>query len=445
MSTKISQLPAATSPVDPSVTLPVVQAGQTRQAAIDQLGFLQSGTGATTRAIQNKLRDNVSVKDFGAVGNGSTNDTDAFTATSTASLFAGVSAATYLLNSNPSSTANTVWGLQPGVAFAGGGKLLGSVINIGKNHSGQWPQNVSPLATGIYDYLETTASFSVLADSGIAVSGLARSSQGGGATADAHIGVAAFGYNDYVAGDSGIWGMYSTVVRLATATGPTQGIEIDVANLGTTQVIYPALLSPTGLTAGAWIAAGGEITNITGDGTGSASCAIGIVRNDTQNRSTVNFEKGIIFGNTSIAGTTGTSGAGIAIAFASCHFMNWFNNSNQQVANIGCNVQTATNGQSIQVTDFGTVVSNVVDNGIVLQIPPVQNSVNYAAVNGAATGVAPSISAQGSDTNIDFAIYPKGTGTLKFGAFTSNADAAITGYITIKDAAGNVRKLATIA
>lgn len=66
MSTKISQLPAATSPVDPSVTLPVVQAGQTRQAAIDQLGFLQSGTGATTRTIQSKLRDVSSVKDFGA-------------------------------------------------------------------------------------------------------------------------------------------------------------------------------------------------------------------------------------------------------------------------------------------------------------------------------------------------------------------------------------------
>ena len=80
MSTKISQLPAATSPVDPSVTLPVVQAGQTRQAAIDQLGFLQSGTGATTRTIQSKLRDVVSVKDFGAVGDGVADDTAAIQA-----------------------------------------------------------------------------------------------------------------------------------------------------------------------------------------------------------------------------------------------------------------------------------------------------------------------------------------------------------------------------
>jgi hypothetical protein len=80
MSTKISQLPVATSPVAPDAVLPVVQAGQTRQASIDQLGFLQSGAGAVTRTIQNKLRDNVSVEDFGAVGDGTTDDSAAFVA-----------------------------------------------------------------------------------------------------------------------------------------------------------------------------------------------------------------------------------------------------------------------------------------------------------------------------------------------------------------------------
>jgi hypothetical protein len=38
------------------------------------LSFLQSGTGAQTRTVQAKLRDTVSVKDFGAVGDGVTND-----------------------------------------------------------------------------------------------------------------------------------------------------------------------------------------------------------------------------------------------------------------------------------------------------------------------------------------------------------------------------------
>jgi hypothetical protein len=43
-------------------------------------GFLQSGTGAVTRAWQDKAGDIVSVKDFGAKGDGSTNDTTAINA-----------------------------------------------------------------------------------------------------------------------------------------------------------------------------------------------------------------------------------------------------------------------------------------------------------------------------------------------------------------------------
>ena len=39
------------------------------------VGFLQAGTGAVTRNMQDKVRESVSVKDFGAVGDGTVNDT----------------------------------------------------------------------------------------------------------------------------------------------------------------------------------------------------------------------------------------------------------------------------------------------------------------------------------------------------------------------------------
>lgn len=77
---KISELPAATSPVSPSDVLPTLQNGVTKKAAIDQFGFLPAGQGAVTRTIQDKLRENINVKDFGAIGNGVADDTAAIQA-----------------------------------------------------------------------------------------------------------------------------------------------------------------------------------------------------------------------------------------------------------------------------------------------------------------------------------------------------------------------------
>jgi hypothetical protein len=45
-----------------------------------KLAFTQSGTGATARTVDSKLKDVVSVKDFGATGDGTTNDTAAIQA-----------------------------------------------------------------------------------------------------------------------------------------------------------------------------------------------------------------------------------------------------------------------------------------------------------------------------------------------------------------------------
>ncbi|CAB4126780.1 Pectate lyase superfamily protein [uncultured Caudovirales phage] len=121
--TKISELPVATTPLTGTELVPVVQAGVTDQTTVAKIlgtaagaslivntpsgtissttvqgaineivtdlsantgstlvGYTQGGTGAVTRTAQAKMRETVSVLDFGAVGDGVTDDTAAFTA-----------------------------------------------------------------------------------------------------------------------------------------------------------------------------------------------------------------------------------------------------------------------------------------------------------------------------------------------------------------------------
>jgi hypothetical protein len=60
----MQQLPAASSPLDSTVEMPVVQGGATKRTPVNTIGFLQSGTGAATRTIESKLREYVSPEDF---------------------------------------------------------------------------------------------------------------------------------------------------------------------------------------------------------------------------------------------------------------------------------------------------------------------------------------------------------------------------------------------
>jgi len=65
-----------------SIADSITDADVAADAAISstKLNFLQSGVGSVSRAVQNKLREAVSVKDFGAVGDGTTDDLAAFNA-----------------------------------------------------------------------------------------------------------------------------------------------------------------------------------------------------------------------------------------------------------------------------------------------------------------------------------------------------------------------------
>lgn len=75
---KITELPASTTPLSGSEIVPLVQGGVTKRATVTQIGTV-TATGTTTpRTLPDRFADAVSVKDFGAVGDGVADDTAAF-------------------------------------------------------------------------------------------------------------------------------------------------------------------------------------------------------------------------------------------------------------------------------------------------------------------------------------------------------------------------------
>lgn len=152
----------------------------------------------------------------------------------------------------------------------------------------------------------------------------------------------------------------------------------------------------------------------------------------------------VFVGTTSLGGAVGSEALRASFVSSSVNYMQ---------------VQGGTTGNGPTFTSQGTdtnIYMNFVAKGTgafefkssgvrQFAIGSVPSAVNFVLTYGSITGNNAVITVDGSDTNIGITLAPKGTGNVSFGTFTSNADAPITGYITIKDQAGAVRKLAVIA
>jgi hypothetical protein len=77
---KISQLPPVSGALGSTDVVAAVKSGTTVKATVASLGYQPLGTGAVATTIQAKLRETVSIEDFGAVGDGITDDTAAIQA-----------------------------------------------------------------------------------------------------------------------------------------------------------------------------------------------------------------------------------------------------------------------------------------------------------------------------------------------------------------------------
>jgi hypothetical protein len=119
------------------------------------IGFIQSGTGAVARTVQDKGRESVSVKDFGVVGDGSTDDTIAFNLARTAARTAGVP---LLIFGTPKITAQITISSKEHWIFQG---------QVG-NSSGSRPSSyLIKVATVLGDFVTITAANTLIEFGGI--------------------------------------------------------------------------------------------------------------------------------------------------------------------------------------------------------------------------------------------------------------------------------------
>jgi len=124
----------------------------------------------------------------------------------------------------------------------------------------------------------------------------------------------------------------------------------------------------------------------------------------------------------------------------------WFDASSNQVGAITTTATGAANAQKIELTNSGIGFYNDAGHPFVFfNNGPNSAQVNYASFTSNGTGSAPVISAAGVDTDVDLSLSGKGAGNIRFGTHAALAAETVTGYITIKDSGGTVRKLAVVS
>lgn len=371
------------------------------------VGFRASGTGAATRTVEAKLRERISLADFGSF--------------------------TQYLSAIPA-----------GFFSQNGGDIhrMGRVMLGAAQRSDLAFPNVQrdwfttfQTDNGFPNGAILNAQIAAMNDGATsetgAVGGLfAIQSKNFASAGTSAIGLSAHVVNNHASLATLGWGFYVEAHKTSAAAGPIYAIELDTRNTVPSITPHPW---QQGDVIGIQVAAGAEFGSAAQD----ASAGIQFAKNPDK------WKVGIVFQHDSLTGASGGVGSAAAMVMAPGHELRWMNSAGVLTSGVFSDA-TLTTSAILKFSNGGAAMRRT-SGEVIFDFAGVASAANYISVGNNTAGAAPYLAALGSDTNIDFQISPKGTGVLRFGTWTSNADAAVNGYVTIKDSAGNTRKLATIA
>jgi hypothetical protein len=239
------------------------------------------------------------------------------------------------------------------------------------------------------------------------------------------------------------WALYLEADHEAGAASFTYAAEIEVRNSsGVNNNPTPYAFTPPG-SLGLWIVASGH-TLYGPASTGPNMAAVVIGRQGTST-----WYNGLMFTFSGIEGTDGSAGTttyGKAIVFARHHKVSWASpDTGGEGASITSGVNVAASRTAMEFRNNAIRLEGA-NGSPMLLLAHTANADNYIQINNTISGSDPKLQATGlTDVDVDLWMSGKGAGVLRFGNWTSNADAPVNGYVTIKDDGGVVRKLATIA
>lgn len=401
--------------------------------------------GYKNRTISDKLDERSSVLDFGATGDGVTDDTPAFITASGEIAQVDIPSGEYYLSVDVTGNFNIKTGVTftgPGIAFVrargfwttqpsgadihrfsdrvfiaeAAEKSLG-VQNAG--NEGTWL--VTEMGAG---YLEREPHLLVVSNVGEYGAVFATRTSDKvqlGSYGDSSIGVTGVVQNDSLNPSQIGWASYFEANRISNLT--TFGTEFAVKNRGNNTAATP--YNYFGGAIGAWFAGGGDDV-YNGAPTNPSDTAVLIGKNSAS------WNRGIVFGAEGITGTDGVTGTGTAINFAKGHAMVWSFNDGGVVrdgAVIASQVNSSNSGQRIVFRNGGLHFSAFDSNGgevntFIFGAPTVPagqqlNGLYFGAIQQG--GGYTNIAATGPDANINIRLTPKGSGVLQLGYLSQTA------------------------
>lgn len=242
------------------------------------------------------------------------------------------------------------------------------------------------------------------------------------------------------------WGYIAEIFH-NTAKGRSYGIEVPIHNnSGFVERTSPYLsVKPAGETYG--INLFSNFADALPGTSNPSTCAMLVAADRTEANANIGWLSGITFRDNAITGTDGSAtetGVGEAIAMARRQAIRWYAPIGGQVgASLFSSVTTG--GQLVQQEFIDSGVAFRGNNSAqFFRATHNADAVNYIHVIANPAGEAATVSSQGSDTNIDLRLTPKGTGRVRFGTFVPGST-PITGHIEIRDASGIIRKLAVVS